>query len=145
MTGATEPDFSVVAAHVWDVLGLKHTDIAIADALGIKRSAYSARKKSGSVPYAELIALAMADGLDLNQFFYGPPAGAALPVRVGDPAAAPVAPPPITARHTATASPLPAAHLAMRESALRTLSAALDTLETLHAYEKQGLENGPQS
>lgn len=136
--------FGSVMGVVRTALGLS-TDRQVSDWLGLSQSAFANRKKNQSLPLAELLETLVAEGLDLNQFFYGPPAGAALPVRVGDPAAAPVATPPITARHTATASPLPAAHLAMRESALRTLSAALDTLETLHAYEKQGLENGPQS
>lgn len=113
--------FDGVCSRLQSAAGLKHTDRAICEALGLSGAAFSARRRTSSLPLAEIILYCARQGIDLNVVLLGK-----------------------TPTPRATA-PLPAAHLAMRESALRTLSAALDTLETLHAYEKQGLENGPQS
>lgn len=69
--------FEAVIGRFRRMAGLGPTDKAVADVLGVGRSAYSARKAKGSLPHAEIIAYAEAHRLDLHAIFFGAPASAA--------------------------------------------------------------------
>lgn len=63
--------FDAVVSRLRETCDLGGTDIAIADYLGIGRSAYSARKKNGSIPYAEIVERALTQRIDLNYVLAG--------------------------------------------------------------------------
>lgn len=67
-------DFESVIDRLREAAGVGGTDIAVADFLGIGRSAYSARKKNRSVPYSEIVERAAEKPFDLNYVLFGVPA-----------------------------------------------------------------------
>lgn len=66
-------DFEPVIDRLREAAGVGGTDIAVADFLGIGRSAYSARKKNRSVPYSEIVERAAEKPFDLNYVLLGVP------------------------------------------------------------------------
>jgi len=64
-------DFEPVIDRLRSATGVGGTDIAVADFLGIGRSAYSARKKNRSVPYSEIVVRAAEKPFDLNYVLLG--------------------------------------------------------------------------
>lgn len=64
-----------------------HTDTAVAEALGMSRTAFVNRKKTGSFPYEELLAAAEQRGLDLSEILTGRPANVATSQHLAEPPA----------------------------------------------------------
>ena len=64
------PDFDPVIGRLKAALGLK-TDAALHDLLGMSSSRYANRKRSGSIPFDQVIALCNSRNVNLNWLFYG--------------------------------------------------------------------------
>jgi hypothetical protein len=63
-------DFSSVMARAKEAFNAK-TDSALAECLGMKVTAYNNRKKSGSIPYEELIEAAVSRNVDVSWLLTG--------------------------------------------------------------------------
>ena len=64
--------FELIAERLKKKLLLR-TDKDLAEKLGLKPTTFNARKKAGSIPYSEIMALANCYNLDLNWVFKGEP------------------------------------------------------------------------
>ncbi len=64
------PTFEIVLGRLKKALGLQ-TDAALHGLLGMSSSRYANRKRSGSIPYEQVLALCSSRNVNLNWLFYG--------------------------------------------------------------------------
>jgi hypothetical protein len=66
----SDPDFASVMGRLRDACGVA-TDAGLAEMLGLKRTAFSNRKKDGSIPWEDVIRLAKSESVDLDWLIWG--------------------------------------------------------------------------